>query len=104
MQSRRIGKTAFVQVIDIIDGLSKVSYIHAITSLVMIHVVFIISRHPLTQINYSFSCLQCPTIYAQMDEKTGDAKEITKAIPLPALNVREQDTKQCLINVHGWND
>lgn len=45
------------------------------------------------QINYSFSCLQCPTIYAQMDEKTGDAMEITEAIPLPALNVRICDTE-----------
>jgi len=27
-------------------------------------------------------------MYAQMDEKTGEAVEITKPIPLPALNVR----------------
>lgn len=31
--------------------------------------------------------MQCVILYAQMDEKTGDAMEITKAIPLPALNV-----------------
>lgn len=40
------------------------------------------------QIKYSLSCLQCPTMYAQMDEKTGEAVQISKPIPLPALNVR----------------
>lgn len=39
------------------------------------------------QIKYSFSCLQCPTMYAQMDQRTGEALIISKAIPLPALNV-----------------
>lgn len=39
------------------------------------------------QINYSFSCLQCPNMYAEVDEKTGDTIQITKPIPLPALNV-----------------
>lgn len=34
------------------------------------------------------ACLQCPTMYAQMDEKTGEAVQISKPIPLPALNVR----------------
>lgn len=33
------------------------------------------------------SCLQCPTMYAEMDEKTGEAVQISKPIPLPALNV-----------------
>ncbi|XP_031632673.1 transient receptor potential cation channel subfamily A member 1 isoform X3 [Contarinia nasturtii] len=37
-------------------------------------------------IKYSLSCLQCPTMYAQMDEKTGEAVQISKPIPLPALN------------------
>lgn len=40
------------------------------------------------QIKYSLTCLQCPTMYAQMDEKTGEAVVISKPIPLPALNVR----------------
>lgn len=40
------------------------------------------------QIKYSMACLQCPTMYAQMDEKTGEAVQISKPIPLPALNVR----------------
>lgn len=34
------------------------------------------------------ACLQCPTMYAQMDGKTGEAVQISKPIPLPALNVR----------------
>lgn len=29
-------------------------------------------------------------MYAQMDEKTGEALQISKAIPLPALNVRRR--------------
>ncbi|XP_039436937.1 transient receptor potential cation channel subfamily A member 1-like isoform X2 [Culex pipiens pallens] len=37
-------------------------------------------------IKYSFSCLQCPTMYAQMDSRTGEAVQISKPIPLPALN------------------
>ncbi|GAB0086812.1 transient receptor potential cation channel subfamily A member 1 [Sergentomyia squamirostris] len=37
-------------------------------------------------IKYSFSTLQCPMMYAQMDEKTGNAVQISKPIPLPALN------------------
>ncbi|XP_055377272.1 transient receptor potential cation channel subfamily A member 1 isoform X2 [Condylostylus longicornis] len=37
-------------------------------------------------IRYSFSCLQSPNIYAQMDEKTGEAYMVSKPIPLPALN------------------
>lgn len=40
------------------------------------------------QIKYSLSCLQCPQMYAQMDEKTGEAIQISNPIPLPALNVR----------------
>ncbi|XP_055299666.1 transient receptor potential cation channel subfamily A member 1 isoform X2 [Sitodiplosis mosellana] len=39
-------------------------------------------------IKYSLSCLQCPTMYAQMDEKTGEALQISKPIPLPALNIK----------------
>ena len=39
------------------------------------------------QVKYHFSCLQCPTIYAQVDEKTGETLTITNPIPLPALNV-----------------
>ncbi|KAJ6640634.1 Transient receptor potential cation channel subfamily A member 1, partial [Pseudolycoriella hygida] len=39
-------------------------------------------------INYSFSCLQCPTMYADVDEKTGETLQITKPIPLPALNMK----------------
>ena len=39
------------------------------------------------QIKYSFSCLQCLQFYADMDQKTGDALNISKPIPLPALNV-----------------
>ncbi|KAG8311698.1 Transient receptor putative cation channel sub A member 1 [Homalodisca vitripennis] len=39
-------------------------------------------------IKYSFSCLQCPRLYAQMDQKTGEALTISKAIPLPALNIK----------------
>nr|CAD7261854.1 unnamed protein product [Timema shepardi] len=38
-------------------------------------------------IKYSFTCLQSPSMYAQMDEKTGEAIVISKPIPLPALNV-----------------
>uniref|UniRef100_A0A182VA82 Uncharacterized protein n=1 Tax=Anopheles merus TaxID=30066 RepID=A0A182VA82_ANOME len=38
-------------------------------------------------IRYSFSCLQCPALYAQMDARTGEAVQISKPIPLPALNV-----------------
>ncbi|XP_055621536.1 transient receptor potential cation channel subfamily A member 1 isoform X2 [Toxorhynchites rutilus septentrionalis] len=37
-------------------------------------------------IKYSFSCLQCPALYAQMDSQTGEAVQISKPIPLPALN------------------
>uniref|UniRef100_A0A182PV41 Uncharacterized protein n=2 Tax=Cellia TaxID=44534 RepID=A0A182PV41_9DIPT len=37
-------------------------------------------------IRYSFSCLQCPALYAQMDARTGEAVQISKPIPLPALN------------------
>ncbi|EEB19608.1 conserved hypothetical protein [Pediculus humanus corporis] len=37
-------------------------------------------------VKYHFSCLQCPTIYAQVDEKTGETLTITNPIPLPALN------------------
>ncbi|XP_065074384.1 transient receptor potential cation channel subfamily A member 1 isoform X2 [Ochlerotatus camptorhynchus] len=37
-------------------------------------------------ITYCFSCLQCPTMYAQMDSRTGEAVQISKPIPLPALN------------------
>nr|XP_029722327.1 transient receptor potential cation channel subfamily A member 1-like isoform X1 [Aedes albopictus] len=37
-------------------------------------------------IKYCFSCLQCPTMYAQMDSRTGEAVQISKPIPLPALN------------------
>ncbi|XP_058054410.1 transient receptor potential cation channel subfamily A member 1 [Anopheles bellator] len=37
-------------------------------------------------IRYSFSCLQCPALYAQMDGRTGEAVQISKPIPLPALN------------------
>nr|CAD7395370.1 unnamed protein product [Timema cristinae] len=37
-------------------------------------------------IKYSFTCLQSPSMYAQMDEKTGEAIVISKPIPLPALN------------------
>ncbi|PSN57930.1 Transient receptor potential cation channel subfamily A member 1 [Blattella germanica] len=39
-------------------------------------------------IKYSFSCLQCPTMYAQMDQRTGEALMISKPIPLPALNIK----------------
>ncbi|XP_055707282.1 transient receptor potential cation channel subfamily A member 1 isoform X3 [Phlebotomus papatasi] len=37
-------------------------------------------------IKYCFKTLQCPMMYAQMDEKTGNAVQISKPIPLPALN------------------
>ncbi|XP_021938939.1 transient receptor potential cation channel subfamily A member 1 isoform X3 [Zootermopsis nevadensis] len=37
-------------------------------------------------IKYSFSCLQCPALYAQVDQRTGEALIISKPIPLPALN------------------
>ncbi|KAF5301244.1 hypothetical protein FQR65_LT00944 [Abscondita terminalis] len=37
-------------------------------------------------IKYSFSCLECPEFYANMDGKTGEALSISKPIPLPALN------------------
>ncbi|XP_071050717.1 transient receptor potential cation channel subfamily A member 1 isoform X2 [Onthophagus taurus] len=37
-------------------------------------------------IKYSFSCLQCPQFYADMDGKTGEALNISTPIPLPALN------------------
>ncbi|KAK9692812.1 Ankyrin repeats (3 copies) [Popillia japonica] len=37
-------------------------------------------------IKYSFSCLECPQFYADMDEKTGEALTIGCPIPLPALN------------------
>uniref|UniRef100_A0A1B0CK24 Transient receptor potential cation channel subfamily A member 1 n=3 Tax=Lutzomyia longipalpis TaxID=7200 RepID=A0A1B0CK24_LUTLO len=39
-------------------------------------------------IKYCFSTLQCPMMYAQMDEKTGNAVQISKPIPLPALNIK----------------
>ncbi|XP_053675930.1 transient receptor potential cation channel subfamily A member 1 [Anopheles nili] len=39
-------------------------------------------------IRYSFSCLQCPALYAQMDARTGEAVQISKPIPLPALNIK----------------
>ncbi|XP_075228695.1 transient receptor potential cation channel A1 [Lycorma delicatula] len=39
-------------------------------------------------IKYNFSCLQCPRMYAQMDQKTGEALTIQKPIPLPALNIK----------------
>ncbi|CAD7082067.1 unnamed protein product [Hermetia illucens] len=39
-------------------------------------------------IKYSFSCLQCPSIYAQVDERTGEAVAISEPIPLPALNIK----------------
>lgn len=42
------------------------------------------------QVKYSFSCLHCPRLYAEMDEKTGDALMISEPIPLPALNVRQR--------------
>ncbi|KAK6626900.1 Transient receptor putative cation channel subfamily A member 1 [Polyplax serrata] len=38
------------------------------------------------QVKYHFSCLQCPKIYAQVDEKTGETLTISNPIPLPALN------------------
>ncbi|KAL0280245.1 UNVERIFIED_CONTAM: hypothetical protein PYX00_001595 [Menopon gallinae] len=37
-------------------------------------------------IKYHFSCLQCPKLYAQVDEKTGETLAISNPIPLPALN------------------
>ncbi|XP_065161233.1 transient receptor potential cation channel subfamily A member 1 isoform X2 [Atheta coriaria] len=37
-------------------------------------------------IKYSFSCLQCPQFYAEMDGKPGSAFNVAKPIPLPALN------------------
>ncbi|KAB0796783.1 hypothetical protein PPYR_10844 [Photinus pyralis] len=37
-------------------------------------------------IKYSFTCLECPEFYANMDGKTGEALSISKPIPLPALN------------------
>ncbi|XP_063219628.1 transient receptor potential cation channel subfamily A member 1 isoform X1 [Bacillus rossius redtenbacheri] len=37
-------------------------------------------------IKYSFACLQCPSLYAQLDERTGDVIVISGAIPLPAMN------------------
>lgn len=40
------------------------------------------------QIKYNFSCLQCSQFYADIDSKTGEALNIGKPIPLPALNVR----------------
>lgn len=46
------------------------------------------------QIKYSFSCLQCPSIYAQVDERTGEAVAISEPIPLPALNVRTPKIKK----------
>ncbi|XP_049946410.1 transient receptor potential cation channel subfamily A member 1 [Schistocerca serialis cubense] len=39
-------------------------------------------------IKYNFSCLKCPSVYAQVDEKTGDALLISKPIPLSALNIK----------------
>ena len=45
----------------------------------------------LQQIKYSFSCLQCPAMYAQVDQRTGEALLISKPIPLPALNVSFTD-------------
>lgn len=53
----------------------------------------------LRQINYSFSCLQCPSMYAEVDEKTGETIQISKPIPLPALNVSHQITPygQCML-------
>ncbi|XP_068082099.1 transient receptor potential cation channel subfamily A member 1 [Anabrus simplex] len=38
-------------------------------------------------IKYSFTCLQCPSMYAQMDQRTGELLLISKPIPLPALNI-----------------
>lgn len=55
--------------------------------MIRIELLLIINEF-IIQIKYSLSCLQCPTMYAQMDEKTGEALQISKAIPLPALNVR----------------
>lgn len=52
------------------------------------------------QIKYSLSCLQCPTLYAQMDEKSGEAVQISKPIPLPALNVRIRFVIQKLLFDH----
>ncbi|XP_045463564.1 transient receptor potential cation channel subfamily A member 1 isoform X3 [Harmonia axyridis] len=37
-------------------------------------------------IKYNFQCLQCPEFYADMDGKTGEALNIYRPIPLPALN------------------
>lgn len=61
-----------------------------VENLVMILIIipFCFDNNVNNQIKYSMACLQCPTIYAQMDEKTGEAVQISKPIPLPALNVR----------------
>nr|WMY99264.1 transient receptor potential A1 [Bemisia tabaci] len=37
-------------------------------------------------IKYNFSCLESSRMYAQVDQKTGEALTISKPIPLPALN------------------
>nr|XP_018913991.1 PREDICTED: transient receptor potential cation channel subfamily A member 1-like [Bemisia tabaci] len=49
-------------------------------------------------IKYNFSCLESSRMYAQVDQKTGEALTISKPIPLPALNVSKLKRDK-LINI-----